>query len=394
MADITGYTAPGYEGVRAAFADNFDHRGDLGASFALYRDGALVVELHGGVTQPGGTTPYGPDHLQLVFSATKGATAICAHILAERGLLDLEAPVSDYWPEFAAHGKQDVPVSWLLSHRVGLPDVDRPMTFEQALAWDPVVEALADSVPVWEPGADRGYHAVTYGWLVGEVVRRVSGRSLGRFFAEEVAAPLGLEFWIGLPDEHHDRVVPLVPISLPEGMHLGDPAAPQPGMIAMLQMLMGADSLIARALSAPGGSLVNDDDWNRSELWSAEIPAANGIGTATALAKMYAATVSDVDGVRLLNDDTIRNAIEVRSSGPDQVLVFDIPFGLGFMRDSMFARFGSPTAFGHYGAGGSVGFADHHHRIGFGYAMNKMELGIAGDPRTAALIDAVYASLS
>jgi CubicO group peptidase (beta-lactamase class C family) len=267
------------------------------------------------------------------------------------------------------------------------------MTFEQAIAWDPVVEALADSAPLWEPGTDRGYHAVTYGWLVGEVIRRVSGKSIGQFFADEVAGPLGLDFWIGLPEVHNDRVVPLIPLGPPPGVHFGDPDAPQPGMIEMLQMLMGADSLIARALSAPGGAFTDQDAWNSPAVWSAEIPAANGITNAPSLARMYAATVGEVDGVRLFGDETMRNAIEVRSSGPDAVLIFDIPFGLGFMRHSDFAKFGSPTAFGHYGAGGSVGFADHEHKIGFGYVMNKMDLGIAGDPRTAALIDAVYASL-
>lgn len=394
MAEITGLVEPGFERVRDAFAGNFDERGDVGAAVALYRDGELVVDLQGGVTEPGGDVAYGPDHLQLVFSTTKGATAICAHILAQQGLLDVDAPVATYWPEFAAHGKADVPVSWLLSHRVGLPDVDRSMTAEEALAWNPVVEALADSVPLWEPGTDRGYHAVTYGWLVGEVIRRVSGRSVGEFFADEVAGPLGLEFWIGLPDEQHDRVVPLIPLGPPPGIHFGDPDGPQPGMIEMLQMLMGPDSLIARALSAPGGAFVDQDLWNTPELWRAQIPAANGITNAPSLAKMYAATVSEVDGVRLLSDETVQHAIEVRSSGPDQVLVFDIPFGLGFMRDSPFAKFGAPTSFGHYGAGGSVGFADPARGIGFGYVMNKMDLGIAGDPRTAALIDAVYASLS
>lgn len=393
MTEVTGRCEPGYEAVRDAFAANFTERGDVGASFALYRDGVAVVDLTGGVTEPDGTTTYGPDHLQLVFSATKGATAICAHLLAERGELDLDAPVAEYWPEFKAHGKGEVPVSWLLSHRVGLPDVDRPLTLEDALAWDPVTEALADSAPLWEPGSDRGYHAVTYGYLVGEVVRRVSGRSLGTFFADEVAAPLGLDFWIGLPEAHHHRVVPLIPLGPPPGVHFGDPDAPPPGMIQMLQMLMGADSLIARALAAPGGAFADQDVWNSPAMWSAEVPAANGITNASSLARMYAATVGEVDGVRLLGDATVRHAIDVRSSGPDAVLVFDIPFGLGFMRDSPFAKFGSASAFGHYGAGGSVGFADPDAGIAVGYAMNKMDLGIAGDPRTAALIDAVYASL-
>jgi CubicO group peptidase (beta-lactamase class C family) len=329
----------------------------------------------------------------MVFSTTKGAAAICAHLLAERGLLDLDAPVTQYWPEFGANGKSAIPVSWLLCHKSGLPDVDRPMTFEEAKEWDRVIEALAESAPIWEPGTSHGYHAITYGWLVGELVRRVSGVSLGTFFAKEVAEPLGLEFWIGLPESQVDRVVPLIPMGPPAGVHFGEPGAPQPGMIEMLQMLMGADSLIARALTAPGGGMIDQDVWNTPEIWALEFPAANGITNAPSLAKMYAATVGEVDGVRLLTEATVQRAIHPQTSGADAVLVFEIPFGLGFMRDAPFAKFGSPTAFGHYGAGGSVGFADHEQEIGFGYVMNKMELGISGDPRTAALIDAVYSAL-
>lgn len=390
MSEVVGYCAAQFEPVREAFAANFTERGDVGAGVAVYHRGELVVDLAGGVTAEGGTEPYGPDALQLVFSSTKGATAICAHVLAERGELDLDAPVTRYWPEFGAHGKADVPVSWLLSHRVGLPDVDRPLTLEEALAWHPVTDALADSKPVWEPGTDRGYHAVTYGYLVGEVIRRVTGDTVGAFFAKEVAAPLGLDFWIGLPDEHHDRVVPLIPLGPPPGVHFGDPNAPAPGMVEMLQLLMGPDSLIARALAAPGGAFSDQDVWNSPELWRAEVPAANGIGNARSLAKMYAATVGEVDGVRLLSPATVANAIEVRSSGPDAVLIMDIPFGLGFMRDAPFAPFGSTTSFGHYGAGGSVGFADVEKELGVAYVMNKMDLGIAGDPRSRALIDAIH----
>jgi CubicO group peptidase (beta-lactamase class C family) len=393
MTEVQGFVAPGFEAVRAAFARNFTEHGDVGAQFALYRRGELVVDLVGGTTTPGGSQPYTPHHLQLVYSTTKGATAVCAHVLVERGELDLDAPVTDYWPEFKAHGKADVPVSWLLSHQVGLADVDRPMTYEQALAWDPVVEALADSVPMWEPGTQHGYHAVTYGWLVGELVRRVSGKSLGTFFRDEIAEPLGLDFWIGLPDEQHTRVVPLVPLGLPPGVDLGLPPEQMPGMMEMLKMMMGPDSLIARALTAPGGAFTSTDIWEDPNLWRAELGAANGITNAPSLAKMYAATIGEVEGVRLLSDATLANAIEPRVSGVDAVLMFDIPFGLGFMRDSGFSKFGSSSAFGHYGLGGSVGFGDAEAGIGFGYVMNKLQLGIAGDPRTSDLIDAVYASL-
>lgn len=390
MAEVNGFVAPGFEGVRDTFAANFDRHGDVGASVAAFVGGRCVVDLTGGVTEAGGTEPYGPDHLQLMYSSTKGATALCAHILAERGQLDLDAPVADYWPEFAANGKADVTVSWLLSHRAGLADVDRAMSYEDALAWDPVVDALAASAPLWEPGTANGYHAVTFGWLVGELVRRVSGRSLGTFFAEEVAGPLGLELWIGLPDEQHHRVVPIIPMTLPDGVEVPEGTA---GMIELLRMLMGADSLIARALTAPGGAFAAEEIWNDPALWRAELGAANGIGNARSLAKMYAAMIGPVDGVRLLTDESLTRAIEVRSSGPDAVLTFEIPFGLGFMRDSALSKMGSSSAFGHYGAGGSAGFADPARELSFAYVMNKMTLGIAGDPRTSDLIDALNAAV-
>ena len=259
MAEVSGLVGSGFEEVRDVFAANFDGLGDVGASFCVYREGEAVVDLVGGVTEQGGSDPYTRDHLQLIFSSTKGATAICAHMLAERGELDLDAPVREYWPEFAAKGKADVPVRWLLCHKSGLVDVDRSMTLDEALDWSTVTAALAESEPLWEPGTKHGYHAVTYGWLVGEMVRRVSGKTLGTFFHDEVATPLGLDFWIGLPDDQHDRVVPLVPMGPPPGLQFGEPGSPQPGMIEMLQMIMGADSLIARALTAPGGAMTDQE---------------------------------------------------------------------------------------------------------------------------------------
>ena len=280
MPEVSGFVADGFEPVRAAFEANFRDHGDLGAGVCVYRDGAPVVDLVGGVTAHGSDDLYRADHLQMVFSTTKGAAAICAHLLAERGQLDLDAPVASYWPEFAANGKADIPVSWLLCHKSGLVDVDRPLTLDDALDWDRVTAALAAAPPIWEPGTQHGYHAVTYGWLVGEIVRRVSGRTLGRFFADEIAGPLGLEFWIGLPDEQIPRVVDLVPPGPPPGVHFGSPDDPQPGMIEMLQLLMGPDSLIARALTAPGGAFASETVWNEPAVWQAEIPAANGITNA------------------------------------------------------------------------------------------------------------------
>jgi CubicO group peptidase (beta-lactamase class C family) len=380
--------------VRDAFERNFEINDDIGAGFALYVEGELVVDLVGGEFEPGGK-PYGTDALQLVFSTTKGATAIAAHQLVERGLLDFDAPVTDYWPEFGAAGKADVPVRWLLCHKAGLPDIDREMSYEDALAWDPVVDALAESAPLWDPGTQHGYHAVTYGWLVGELIRRVSGKSLGQYFADEVAAPLDIEFWIGTPDEEHHRVPPLIPLAPPEGMDFGtNPDGSDVGFIEMLDMLMGPGNLITRALCAPGGAMRESETaFNDPSLWRAEIGAAGGITNAPSLAKLYASTVSEVDGVRILQPDTVKVAMEQQTSGADAVLMFEIPFALGFMKNGPLAKLGSDSCFGHYGLGGSVGFADVEKKVGFGYVMNQTQLGLAGDPRTASLIDTVYAAL-
>jgi CubicO group peptidase (beta-lactamase class C family) len=399
MAEIGGFVASGFERVRDAFERNFDQHGDVGAGFSLYVDGECVVDLVGGTTSEGGSEKYGPEALQLVFSTTKGATAMCAHILADRGELDHDAPVREYWPEFAAAGKDEVPVSWLLSHQVGLVDVDRKMSLAEALDWDVVTKALAESAPVWPPGTQHGYHAVTYGWLVGEVVRRISGRSLGQFFAEEIAEPLGLDFWIGTPDSVHDRVVPVIPFSAPPGVMPELDQAPEtadsaPTLAEMLSMFLGPDNLLGRALSAPGGAFGDGNEWNLPEVWRAQIPAANGITNARSLARMYAAFIGEVDGIRLVSPETMQNALVRRVFGPDSVLVFEIPFGLGFMLNGGLMALGSETAFGHFGAGGSLGFADPAHSLAGGYVMNKMEIGLTGDPRTSGLLEATYASLS
>ncbi|MEZ5238626.1 MAG: serine hydrolase domain-containing protein [Microthrixaceae bacterium] len=343
--------------------------------------------------------PYDGNTLQMVFSTTKGATAMCAHLLAERGELDLHAPVSRYWPEFAAKGKQDIPVAWLLSHRAGLIDTDERLSLEQALDWEAVTSALADSTPAWEPGTAHGYHAITFGWLVGEVVRRVSGMHVGEFFDREFARPLGLEFWIGLPDAEQSRVAPLIPmgVSSPGGEHPpmmaaeeGDGSDDAPsGLIEMLEMFLGPDNLASKALTAPGGAFAQESVWNEPRVRAAQIPAANGVTNAPSLARLYAATVGEVDGVRTLDARTVRDATEVQVEGPDSVLVFPIPFTLGFMKHSEMSPFVGGHSFGHFGAGGSVGFADPDRRLAGGYVMNKMHFGLAGDPRTAALLGAL-----
>ena len=385
MAEINGTVAPGFKRVRDAFVANFEERGEVGAAFSLYHRGERVVDLWGGVADPATGQAWAESTLQSVASTTKGATAICALLLVERGQLDVDAPVARYWPEFAAAGKQDVPVRWLLTHQVGLPLFDHPLTVEEALTWDPAIAALAAQRPVWEPGTAHGYHAITYGWLVGEVVRRITGRSLGTFFAENVAGPLGLDFWIGLPASEHGRVAPMlgdevedVDIdSLPESMR------------EVMAQFEDPDSLQSRASNITTTPLPIDTP----EFYAAEFPAANGITDARSLARMYASVIGrGIDGFRLLNDETIRRATIEQCVGSDRVILATTRFGLGFMLQSGPVDLGNEGAFGHGGAGGSLGFADPKADIGFGYVMNKMQPYLE-DPRPAALIAAVHESL-
>lgn len=393
MSEIRGSVEAGYEPVREAFERNFVENGDIGAGFCLYVDGAKVVDLTGGVRDTDGTA-YDDTTLQLVFSSTKGVTATCAHLLAQRGELDLDAPVADYWPEFSAAGKADIPVRWLLSHQAGLVDVDRAMTVEEALDWTTICDALADSPPLWEPGTGYGYHAVTYGWLVGEVVRRVAGVDFGEFVRREISEPLGLDLWVGLPDGEQHRVSPLINSGMP-GLPAAEPAGDAdsqtdaPSLVGMLDMLLGEGNLLGRALTAPGGAFADDQVWNEARVRSAQIPAANGVTNAASLARMYAALVSEVDGVRLLDADTLERAIAPQVSGPSTVPLLDIPFALGFMTHSPLSPLLNGRSFGHYGAGGSLGFADPDRRVAGAYVMNAAQLAIAGDARTLGLLAAV-----
>jgi CubicO group peptidase (beta-lactamase class C family) len=400
-AQIDGFVEPGFEKVRAAFAANFRRELDpmmamltggpgpceTGAAVALYHRGRKVVDLWGGLADRRTATPYQQDTLQLVFSTTKGVVAILANRLAERGAIDLDAPVARYWPEFAAEGKAHIPVRWLLAHKAGLPWIDVELTLEQALDWETVVSALAASPPVWEPGSRHGYHATTYGWLVGEVLRRVSDKSVTDLVADELSGPLGLDLWIGLPEHHHGRVAPLEVIELPT----------DPGMAALVDQFLGPATPLGQALYAPGGAFREQQfgAFNLPEVWQAQIPAANCITDARSLAKLYAACVGEVDGVRLLSDESVDRAVERQTEGVDTTIMdLDIQYGLGFNLPGTVLKLGGHRSFGHYGAGGSVAFADPDAELGFGYVMNKMFLGLNGDPRTSTLIDAAYASLA
>ncbi|MFF7095316.1 serine hydrolase domain-containing protein [Streptomyces rubradiris] len=390
MTTIYGEVASGFEPVRAAFMKNFTRHGDLGAAVCVYWNGRPVVDLWGGVADAETGRPWTRDTLQLVYSATKGATATMAHMLVERGELDLDAPVSKYWPEFAANGKADIPVRWLLAHQAGLVALDQPVPLKEALAWHPMVAALAAQRPLWTPGTAHGYHGRTWGWLVGEVIRRVSGRSPGRFFADEIAAPLGLDFFIGLPASERARVsrmayqrpnVDLTTLpteSVPEELREQVAAWRDP------------NSFSNRAYAVTGPPEI---DFDSPEVQAAELPASNGIGTARALARMYAALIGEVDGVRLLSPDALASATEEQASGKDQVMLIPSRFSAGYMLPTESNPMLGPGSFGHTGRGGSLAFAAPEHGVAFGYAMNTIIAG-GDDARAAALVDAVRRALS
>jgi len=397
VTSIDGWTAQGWEGVRDAFAANFAAGREIGAAFSAYHRGQKVVDLWGGIADKATGRPWREDSIVLVFSTTKGLTAMCAHHLAQSGALDLEAPVARYWPEFAAEGKDRVTVAQLLAHQAGLWDIDGKMTTEEALAWDPVVRALAAQAPHWEPGSQHGYHATTYGWLVGEVVRRVSGRSLGRYFADEIVKPLGANAWIGLPESEEPRVAVLQHFqdAIAETGGGGEnPAADPEAMRQLVAQFMGPGTVLGRSLGAPGGALARPGVWNQRDVRAAEIPAANAVTDARSVARLYAACVGEVDGVRILSPAQLDTAITQRTSGPNTVIMgLDIQFGLGFMVRSSVMALGGPRSFGHFGAGGSMGWADPDAELAMGYVMNRMDIGLAGDPRSATLVDACYAAL-
>lgn len=391
MGVSNGWTAPGFEGVRDAFEQNFADGLEVGAAFAAYHRGQPVADLWGGVADQDTGRPWEEDTIILVFSTTKGVTAICANRLAQEGRLDTDAPVARYWPEFAKNGKADIPVSYLLSHQAGLAWVDGEMTAEEALSWEPVIEALENQHPAWEPGTQHGYHATTYGWLVGEVVRRVAGRTVGAYLREEIAEPLGLSTWIGLPESEEGRVARLISM-LPPGVSveaLADPAGDP--VLTMIAQFLGPDTMLGKALYAPGGALRDQDIWNSRAMRAAELPAANAVSDARSLARLYAACVGEVDGIRLLTPDQLDRAITRLTEGPNRVLFdLDIQFGLGFMLRTDLLPLGGPRSFGHFGAGGSVGWADPDADLAFGYVMNRMDMGLAGDQRSMRLVQACY----
>lgn len=393
---IDGTVAPGFEGVADAFRANFDSLGEVGASVAVYQDGQLMVDLWGGSADPTTGRMWERDTATIVYSVTKGAASTVLHRLVQDELIDLDAPVAQYWPEFAAAGKEAVTVRQLFSHQAGLPALEQQLSREELLDIDRVAALLAQQGPRWTPGTAHGYHALTFGWLAHGFFTAATGESTGALFRRLIAEPLSLDFWIGVPGSATVNYAPLIngeyaPIDLD--------LIPDPDMRAALEPLITAmsdpDSLFSRVLSTNGALPTPDaGTWNAPEIRAGEQPAAAGVTNARSLARMYAATVADVGGTRILSPATVDQATQLQAEGIDEVLLSPSKFGVGYQLHSEAAPLLSPRSFGHVGAGGALGFADVDSKVGFGYVQNGLSMTLGPEMRTANLIAALRDSLN
>jgi CubicO group peptidase (beta-lactamase class C family) len=362
---------PGFEPVRDVFLASFQQGNEIGAAVSVYLRGKPVVDLAAGLRDPRSGETYSSDTLQPIFSATKGITELAANMLADRGRLDFDIPVAFYWPEFAQAGKSEIPVRWLLTHESGVLGLDPSISYEQLLDWSFVVERLAAQPPDWKPGAERGYHSITYGFLVGEVIRRVAGCSLGEYVAREIAGPLGADLFIGLAEHYDFRVAPVL---------LPDVGREQ-------RRLADSGPYAARVLNwiSP---VPTPMDMNRRDLRAAELPAANGIANARSLARMFASMIGTVDGVRCVSPAAMNRARCEQWNGLDVVMGVENALGLGFLLPTEWYPLGGPGSFGTAGFGGSRAWARPELGLAFAYTPNLCSLGHF-DAREAALSRAV-----
>jgi len=376
-AAVAGTCDPGFEDVRAVLEANLASGADVGASVAVVVAGRPVVDLWGGWADEARTRPWVADTITNVWSTTKTMTALCALVLIDRGELDPDAPVARYWPEFAANGKEGVLVRHVLGHTSGVSAWAQPVTVDDVLDRERSTAMLAAQPPWWEPGTASGYHALNLGHLVGEVVRRITGRRLGQFFAEEIARPLGADFHIGLDDAEFDRVADVIPPPpLPVDMATLDP-----------------ESVAVKTFTgpAPDASVAWTPEWRR-----ADVGAANGHGNARSVARVQSVVSNggEVEGVRLLSPPTIERIFEVQADGVDLVLGLPLRFGLGYGLPSALTPFVPPGARACFwgGWGGSLVVNDLDRRMTVAYMMNKMEAGLVGDRRGMSVVQAAYAA--
>lgn len=372
MTEIHGFCPPQFDAVRAAFEANMAQ--ELGARFSLAVEGEVVVDLYAGHADRKQTRPFGPDTLTPIFSTTKAIASILVARLVEQGRLAYAQRVADVWPEFAQAGKEAVTVEQVMSHQAGLSGFLEEMDPALWFDWDAICAKLAAMAPIWPVGSASGYHPVTFGYLAGEIFRRVDGRTMGRALREDIAEPAGLDLWIGLPDAEHGRVAELKrPSELPTFGAIND----------------ALRAAFLTSWAAPGGK--TGADWRR-----AEIPSANGHATAPSLALLMSALATDGEtgGVHILSPQVRDEAAAERIRGQDLVLPYVMSWGAGFMRNPPNMIYGpGERAFGHSGWGGSCAFADPELRVSGAYVMNRQSVELIGDARSRRLIDAAYETL-
>lgn len=387
---MEGYCDPRFAEVEHAFRENFEERGEIGASLCVSVDGVPLVDLWGGFTDRQKSKPWQRDTIGVIWSCTKGAVALCAHWAIDRGLLELDKPVGHYWPSFSGDDRGDIPVRWFLDHQAGLPALRHPIPSGGLFCWDVMTSMLEKEPLFWTPGTRQGYHAPTFGHLVGELVQRVTAKPLGSFFREEIAGPRGLDFHLGLPASEEHRVAPVIrPDPIPPG------EVPWRFLTEANKDPNSIQSLIIRNT---GRAVANPDS---PDAHAAVLPSQGAISNARGLAGLYQPLALGGDG--LVGRDSITRMAEVSSATAcDAVLLVGMRFSLGFMKSSDNRSAGpgqtdsiilSPTAFGHAGMGGSLGFADPAHRLAFGYTMNKQGRGVLLNARGQSLVDAAYRSL-
>ena len=387
--NVHGHCAPGFEPVREALAEIFAAGSEVGAALAVYVDKQAVVDLWGGHADAAKTRPWNSDTIVNLYSIGKAVSAVCALRLVDAGVLDLDAPIARYWPEFAQAGKAQLPVRYVLTHQIGLPAIARALPAGSALRWDVMTEALAAQAPWWTPGERHGYHVNTQGFLLGEVIRRITGKTIGAYLRDEIAGPAGIDFFWGVGPELDARCADMVPSPpSPEGDELRRQLSVDPATLSGLALMRVNAYRNPPEISGTG--VVNTRPWR-----AAEVPSTNGHGNARAVARLYSALAGDgaLDGVRILSPEIIAKAIAEQVYAEDVMLQRPTRFGLGFQLTQPERRLGpNPRAFGHFGAGGSLGFADPDARVAFGYAMNQGRGGWQ-HKHVRHLIDLVYERL-